>query len=286
MRSRGDFCAGSSGSVPSMPAVTCGQEPSASGAWLPGGPGELATAADGSPRHRSVMAPGGTRGPLPLLALGFLAFSCDFFSGLLGTFVGALPRLWPPPFSVCWGQGSSFTSRSCFLGSAGVTATSRPGGCGSGLGVQPGVPRAPNPSPPGPSDIWGPDLSAGASAPGSGGSPRVWPGQLSACLTFSFPGALRLFFPGGWLAGGWGAGGATGLGGEATLLCGPCFLALWRLRPGRERKEAAHTSQVTGRLPGARSFQWPFAVDVGFFLKARGSCLVPWGLRGSLRGVQ
>lgn len=97
-------------------------------------------------------------------------------------------------------------------------------------------------------------------------------GPLSACLGFSLPGALRHFFSGGWHAGGRGAGSV------GAPLCSPCFLALWRLRPGPERKEAVHTSQVTGCLLGARPARGAFSGDPGF-------CRVPCVLRGSLWGV-
>lgn len=111
-----------------------------------------------------------------------------------------------------------------------------------------------------------------------GGDPAVWLGLLSLCLVFSFPRALRLFFPGGWLiwaAGspGWGAGGAGGFGWEVAPLCSLCFLALWRLRPGLDRKVAEQTSQVTGCRLGPWSFQRLSSVDVGLFLKPQGFCL-------------
>ena len=252
-------------------------------------------AAEGFQPLLSEVTSGGAWGPPSsrgLLALGFLlAFLLDLPSGWLGGSAGGRPRLWPPPFSACLGWGPALSSRSRFLGSAGCTSTPclpRPGGCGSWLRGQPGAPRTLGPRL-SPRDRSG--LAARAEATetemrtgGGGGGPTAWLGSLAKCLSFSFPGALRLFFPGGWPV--WaagspvgGAGGAGGLGWEAAPLCSPCFLALCRLSPGPERKEAQQTSQVTGCPLGALSLQCPFSVTTGSFFKPRGFCLASWGPR-------
>lgn len=251
--------------------------------------GQLAMAADGFQPLLPEISSAGPWRPLSswnLLALGFLALLLAFPSDSLGKSVGGLPRLWPPPFFVCLERASSLSSWSCFLGSAGLTPTpclTVSGGCGSQRGGQPGAPRRLSPRL-SPLDIPGPRASSGATEPRAGLGLPAWLGSPTRRLGLSFPGTLRLFFPGGWHV--WGAGGAAGLGWEAVALCSPCFLALWRLRPGPERKEAEQTSQVTGCPLGAPPLQWPFSVNTGFFLKPRGFCLGSWGLRGSPWGLR
>lgn len=255
----------------------------------------MATSADGFQGLLSEITSGETGGLLSfrnLLVLGFLAFLFDFPSDLLGTSVGSLPHLWPPLLSACLGRGSFLCRWSRFLGAAGLTSTpclTRPGGRGSRLGGQPGVPRMPSPRL-SPLDVSGPGMSSGAVEPRTGGEPAVWLGPLSPCFSFSFTGALRLLFPGVqhiWAAGspGWGAGSTRRVGWEVVPLCSPCFLALWRLKPGLERKVAKQTSQVTGCPLGSWSFQWPFSVDTGLFLKPQGFCLGSWEQRVSSWGI-
>lgn len=249
----------------------------------------MATSADGFQGLLSEITSGETGGLLSswnLLVLGFLAFLFDFPSDLLGTSVGSPPRLWPPPLSACLGRGSFLSRRSRFLGSAGLTSTlclTRSGGCGSWLEGQRGVPRVLSPRL-SPLDVSGPGMSSAAVEPWMGGEPAVRLGPLSPCFSFSFTGALRLFFPG--VRHIWGVGSARGVGWEVAPLCSPCFLALWRLRPGLERKVAKQTSQVTGCPLGSWSFQWPFSVDTGLFLKPRGFfCLGSWEQRVSSWGI-
>lgn len=235
----------------------------------------MAIAVDGFQPLLSEITSQGSLSSQSPLALCFLSLSLSFDvpSDSLGESQRALPRLWLP-LSACWGWGLPLSSRPCFLDSAGLMSTpgsARPRGCGSWLGGYPGVCRMPKPCV-SPVHVSEPGVSSGAGELRTGGSPIAWWGPIITDLGFSFRGALRLFFLGSrhtwaWGSWAWGMGGASGLGWEAAALCSPCCPALWWLRPGPEWKEAEHTSQVTGCLLVAWSFQWPFSVAIGFFLK-------------------
>lgn len=69
-----------------------------------------------------------------------------------------------------------------------------------------------------------------------------------------------------------------GLTWELASLSGRCFLALCRLRPALERKEAEQSSQVMGSPAGV------FSVESGLFFKPRGLRLDSWGLKGTFWG--
>lgn len=55
-----------------------------------------------------------------------------------------------------------------------------------------------------------------------------------------------------------------GFSGDLDSLCGRCFLALCRLKPALERKEAEQSWQVTGSSASV------FSVGAGFLFKPRG----------------
>lgn len=184
-QSPGGFCAGvSSGSVAaggnSVALVSC--------SVLGERRQQLAAEVDGLQQLLSGVTSAGTWGLLSsrnLLALGFLTFLLDFPSDSLGKSVGGLPRLWLPPFSACLGRSSSLPSRSCFLGSVGLTSTPClivSGVCGSQLGGQPGAPRSPL-------DISGPRASSGAVEPQTGGGSPAWLGSPTKRPGSSFPSA-------------------------------------------------------------------------------------------------
>lgn len=69
-----------------------------------------------------------------------------------------------------------------------------------------------------------------------------------------------------------------GLSRDLDSLCGWCFLALCRLKPALERKEAEQSWQVTGSSAGVCS------AHSGFFFKPRGLRLWSLGLAESFWG--
>lgn len=122
-------------------------------------------------------------------------------------------------------------------------------------------------------------MSSGVVETWKGGGPVPRAGWLG----FPFPGTLRFFFPGVWHAlvmgsRGWQAGTATGLGRDLGSLCGRCFLALCRLKPALERKEAEQSWQVSGSSAGV------FSAGSGFLFKPRGLRLWSWGWEEPLWG--
>lgn len=215
-------------------------------------------------------------------------FLFDFLSERLGELAGSPPCLWLL-ISACLGWSCSARHSSGLLGFEAGTSAFFPCSVGHGVGGcwWRGVPGVPAPS-----DFSlvifnisepGPMVSPGVAEASWGDGPEERPGPRADSFGLSFPGTLRLFFPGAWHAwvmgpGGWQTGRIMGLSRELASLCGRCFLALCLLRPALERKEAEQSSQVMGCPTGVVS------VASGFLFKPRGFRLWSWGLRESFWG--
>lgn len=208
-----------------------------------------------------------------LLALSFTPFLLGFLSGWLGESAGCPPCLLP--LTSVWSGWSWFVPHlSALLGfEAGTSALSpcslRPGVGGCWLR---GVSSVPAPS----------DFSlvlfsiSGPMVSWRGGGPEERPAPRAGRLGLPFSDTLWLFFPGVWHAlvmgsEGWQAGTGMGLSRDLGSLCGRCFLALCRLKPALERKEAEQSWQVSGSSAGVCS------ACSGFLFSPRGLRLWSWG---------